>query len=86
MRIETVEDSPIGIEDKRNMPHFSIARLLLELNTELLKPLTSLFDISDTDSNMAESLSWLRVTVGVALEVLIRFGAMVVRQFKHAYR
>jgi hypothetical protein len=60
------------------MPHLPITRLLLKLHSQLFKPLTRLLDVVDRDSDVSKAAAGLRVPAGVALEVGVGFGAMVV--------
>ena len=78
------EYAPVGIQNKRNMSHLSIARLLLELHTQLLKPLACLLDIVNRDSDVSKPTTRIRVAASVALEIWVRLGAVVVRELEDA--
>ena len=67
------------------MSHFTIGWSFLELDTKFVETFTSLLDIVNSNGDMSESPTWIRVTAGVSLEVGIRFGPVVVCELKHAF-
>ena len=68
------------------MPHLPIRWSFLELNTKFIESLTSLVHIIDTNSDMTESSTWFRVSIGVSLEVRVGFGPVVVCELKDAFK
>lgn len=77
-------DAPIRIQNERDIPHLAIAWLLLECNPKLLEPLAGFLDIIDGNRDMSESFPRFRVAVGIALEVWIRLGSMVMGELEDA--
>ena len=67
------------------MPHLSVRGPLLELNTKLIEALAGLVNVINRKRDVAEPTAWLAIAVRVALEVGVRFGAVVVGQFKDTY-
>ena len=68
------------------MPHLPIRWSFLKLNPKFIKSLTSLIDIIDTNSDMTESSTWFRVSIGVSLEVRVGFGPVVVCELEDAFK
>jgi len=67
------------------VPHLSIARLLLELNTQLIEALACLLNVVDGDGDVSEPTPRVGVPIGISLEVGVRFGAVIVGELKDAY-
>jgi hypothetical protein len=66
------------------MPHLSIARPLLELNTQLVEALARLLNVVDADCDVSEPTARIGVPISVPLEVGVRFGAVVVGELEDA--
>ena len=66
------------------MPHLSIARPLLELNTQLIEALARLLNVVDGDRDVSEPTPRIGVPIGISLEVGVRFGAVVVGELEGA--
>jgi hypothetical protein len=73
---------PIRIQNKSNVSHFAITRLLLERNTELFKAFTRLLNVIDGNSDMTESSARVRVSTRVSLEVGVALSSVVVSEFQ----
>ena len=67
------------------MSHLPIAGSFLKRNAKPLKPLAGFLDVIDGDRDVPEASTRIGVAVGVALEVGVRFGSVVVCQFKDAW-
>jgi hypothetical protein len=63
------KNSPIRVQNKCNVSHFTIGWSFLELDTQFVESLTSLLDIVDGNGNMTKSSTRIRVSIGVSLEV-----------------
>lgn len=79
------QSSPIRIQNKCNVPHFTIGWSFLELDTKFVESLTSLLDIVDANGDMTESSTRIRVSIGVSLEIGVRFSPVVVCELEHAF-
>ena len=66
------------------MPHLPITGPLLELHPKGLKAGAGGLDVVDGDGDVAEALARLGVARGVALEVGVGLGAVVVRELEDA--
>ena len=67
------------------MSHFTIGWSFLELDTKFVESFTSLLDIVDANGDMTESSTWIRVSIGVSLEVGVRFSTVVVCELEYAF-
>lgn len=63
----------VRIVDERNVPHPALLWPLLELDAHVVESLAGGIEIIDRNADMAETTSWLLVSVGVAFEVLVGF-------------
>ena len=67
------------------MSHLTIAGSFLKRNAKPLKPIAGFLDVIDGNRDVPEASTRIGVAVGVALEVGVRFGSVVVCQFKDAW-
>ena len=67
------------------MPHLPVTRPLLELHTKLIKALTSLLDIVNSEGDMPEPTARIGVPVCVSFEIGVALGPVVVRELKDAW-
>ena len=70
---------PIGVLNKRNVPHLSVRELLLERDAELLEACTCCLDVVARDGDVPEALARLFVPARVSLEAVVVLRAVVVR-------
>jgi hypothetical protein len=82
---KSVENTPIGIQDEGNMPHLTIGKTLFEGNPKAFKTRTCLLDIAHGDSDVTKAPARFSIAAGVALEVRVRLGAVVVSELKDAW-
>ena len=68
------------------MSHLPIAGSFLKRNAKPLKPLAGFLDVIDGNRDVPETSTGIGVAVRVALEVGVRFGSVVVCQFKDAWK
>jgi len=66
------------------MLHFSIAWPLPKLHAELIEALARLLNVVDGDRDVSEPTAGIGVSISVALEVGVRFGAVVVGELEDA--
>ena len=60
--------SPIRVQNKCNVSHFTIGWSFLESDTKFVESFTSLVDIVYANGDMTESPTRIRVSIGVSLE------------------
>lgn len=61
-----------SVTRERAHPHLAVLRPLLELDSELVKPLDSSLKVINGNADVAESSSWIIVARSVPLEVGVR--------------
>ena len=83
--VDRLKSSPIRVQNKCNALQFTIHWSCLELDTKFVESFTSLIDIFDANGDMTESFAWIRVSIGVSLEVRVRFSPVVVCELEHAF-
>lgn len=66
------------------MSHLTIGETLLEGNPEAFKACTCLLDIVHGNSDVAKTPTRFGIAIGVALEVWVGLGAVVVSELKDA--
>ena len=81
---EDSSDAPIRIEDEGNVLHLAVRELLLELDAVALKVCACGLDVVDGDGDVSEAATGVRVAGGVAREVGVRLGAVVVGELQDA--
>jgi hypothetical protein len=67
------------------VPHLTIGETLFEGNSKAFKPRTCLLNIVHSDSDVAKTPARFGITAGIALEVWIRLGAVVMSELKDAW-
>jgi len=70
---EDLDPVVVWVEDEGNVTHLAIFGPLLELDAHVVETLARGLEIVDGDADVAETASWLFVSVGVALEVGVGF-------------
>ena len=76
---------PIRIKEC-NVLHFTIGWSFFELDTKSLKSFTNFLEIVYSNGNVSKSSTWIGViTAVISLEVRVRFGSVVVCEFKHTF-
>jgi hypothetical protein len=63
----------VRIKDERNVLHPALLRPLLELDTHLVESFARRFEVVYGNADVAETASWLFVTIRVALEARVGF-------------
>lgn len=79
-------DSPVRIQDKRNVTHLAICQSLFESDSLLLKMSAGRLNIIYDNGDMAKALPWFAVPVRISLEVGVAFGAVIVSELKDTCR
>lgn len=77
-------DAPVGIEDEGDVLHLAVGEFLLEADAEGLEACARLLDVVDGDGDVTEAAAGVLVSAGVALEVGVGLGAVVVGELEDA--
>ena len=79
---EEETDVPIRVEDESNVLHLAVGEPLLEGDAEVLEAGTALLDVGHGDGDVSKATAGVSVAAGVALEVGVGLGAVVVGELE----